>query len=138
MWMNPQANGLTCFDYAKFTKAQSLHPGDVLASHGHVILIESVGADPFGIASFTAESDCTAANMSVARFDFTILQSSNVKNGIGIDRIRAADYLAAGGDMAEAMVLHAVSACLAKTRDTTVIAKAKTAGQPNVWINPFT
>lgn len=127
MFMNPQSNGLTCLDYAKFNGNDNIRPGDILASSGHVILIESVGSDPLGIERITKESDCTSSNMSVSRFNFTILQSSPSKGGIGINRMRAADYLAGGGSMKTAMLQHAVNACLAKFRGTTITTKSSSA-----------
>lgn len=124
MWMKPDKNGLSCFDYVKFEKSDSIKPGDILASQGHVVMVESVGSDPFGIAKFVLPLQCAKENMSVSRFDFTILQSGSLKNGLGIDRIRAADYFAEGGAMAEALIDHAVNACLANTRGTSVVSKA--------------
>jgi len=127
MWREPQDNGLTCFNHASFTAARSLQPGDILASQGHVVMIDSVGRDPFGIARFKRASDCRRANMSLARFDFTVLQSAPVNGGIGIDRYRASDYLPDEGAMAEALLQNAVDACLAKTRRKTVTARASSA-----------
>lgn len=127
MWREPRRNGLDCFDFASFEGTQSLRPGDVLGSNGHVIMIEDVGTDPFGIGGL-AESECKRENMSVSRFSFTILQSAPVKGGLGIVRMRGADYLAAGGAMLEAMLDRAVEACIAKTRDTKIVTVATTAG----------
>lgn len=124
-YMNPQANGLTCFEYATFNREQNLLPGDILASSGHIIIIEEVGTDPFGIVSISNESSCTTNNIDVAKFDFTILHSSPVKGGIGINRMRASDYLVeVGGSMKTALIQHAVNACLAKTRNSKVVSQS--------------
>jgi cell wall-associated NlpC family hydrolase len=125
-YMNPQTTGLTCFNHATFQGASSLRPGDILASSGHVLLIDSVGNDPFGISRFTRESDCRSENISVARFDFTLLQSAPIKGGIGIDRIRAADYLTSGS-MRTGMIQHAVNACLARTRNSSITTRSSSA-----------
>lgn len=126
MLMNPRSNGLTCLDLVTFTSRETLKPGDLLASSGHVVMIESVGPDPLGIASITRESDCKRTNISLSRLDFTILQSSPSKGGIGINHMRAADYLADGGSMATAMIEHAVNACLAKFRGP-IVSKSSSA-----------
>jgi hypothetical protein len=79
MFTNPQKNGLTCFDYVKLTATSGMKPGDLIAKAGHIVVVESVGKDPFGIAGIKSADQCTLANMSVARFDFTILQDSPEK-----------------------------------------------------------
>ncbi len=126
-YQNIESSGLNCFAHAKFKSATNLVPGDILASSGHIILIESVGADPFGIKALKTEADCKAANISVSRFDFKILQSSPTKGAIGIDRIRANEYLKEKGSMQTAMIQHAVNACLAKVRGTTITTKSSSA-----------
>ncbi len=119
-FQNPAANHLDCLNLATFTDQENLIAGDILASSGHVVIIDTVGDDPFGIAAITNEKDCVTAHINPARFDFAILQSSPTKGGIGIDRIRAADYLTEEPAMLKAMIQNAVSACLAKTRHQTV------------------
>lgn len=127
MYMNPQKNGLTCFNHVVFSRTRSLRPGDILASSGHVLVINDVGADPFGIQRITREADCKAENIDIARFDFTVLHSSPVKGGIGINHMQGSHYLAEGGSMANAMIQHAVSACLAKVRNTTITSRSSPA-----------
>jgi hypothetical protein len=124
-YINPQASGLTCFDFASFNANTSLLPGDILSSSGHVLIIESVGKDPFGIASLRRESDCRANRIDPSKFDFTILQSAPIKGGIGINRIRGADYLeSGGGSLTVALIDHAVNACLAKYRSTAIVTRS--------------
>lgn len=114
MFTNPQKNGLTCFDYVKFTSTSGMKPGDLIAKAGHIVMVESVGADPFGIAGLKSVSQCTLANMDVARFDFTILQDSPEKGGIGIQRSKAADYFPSEAVMPQGLLEAAVTACKAK------------------------
>lgn len=127
MYMEPQRNGLTCIDHAKFTRDASVRPGDLLASTGHIVMVESVGSDPLGINTITRIEDCRASNMSVRRLNFTILHSSPSKGGVGINRMKASDYLAGGGSMATAMLDHAAAACRARLSGTTVTAKSSRA-----------
>ena len=116
LFVNPQKNGLTCFDYARFSPAATLRAGDVVAKAGHVFMIKSVGADPFGVSQIPNVADCTIANMSTDRFNFIIIQDSSSKNGIGIHEHRAADYFQIPDSalMASGMLDHAVNACKAK------------------------
>ncbi len=122
LFTNPQKNGLTCFDYIKFGAKNTLRPGDVVAKAGHVFMVKSVGPDPFGIASINSVDDCKIENMDVGRFDFTIIQDSSVKNGIGMHMHKAADYLKIPDSllMAQGLLGHAVNACKAKFGVTSV------------------
>lgn len=115
MMMNPESNGLSCMSHVKFTSSsQSLRNGDILASTGHVVMIDSVSADPFGVIRIQKSSDCVAANISHRNFDFDVLQSSPSKGSVGINRMRAADYLDESGSMREALVQYGIAACKAR------------------------
>jgi hypothetical protein len=129
MFFHPQESGLDCMDYATFDHSENLRSGDVLASRGHVVLIDSVGKDPLGIAKFHKSSQCTLENMDSKRFNFVLLQSSPSKGGIGVQRTRAADYFSTPGeeDMTKALKDEAVAACLAQTQTQKIQAPATTA-----------
>lgn len=115
MFMDPANNGLKCFAPVPSKKDDSLRPGDILASKGHIVMVASVGSDPFGIAKTMSMSDCSAARLSFRNFDFEIMQSSPIKGGIGINRIQMADYLEDNGaDMKAGLIDYAVAACKAK------------------------
>lgn len=112
MMMNPESNGLGCMSHVKFSSSgQALKNGDILASTGHVVMIDAVPADPFGVFRIQKSSDCVTANISHRNFDFDVLQSSPSKGGVGINRMRAADYLDESSSMREALVQYAVAAC---------------------------
>lgn len=127
MYMSPQANGLTCLDFVAFSRSRGLQPGDILASTGHVLIIGDVGPDPFGISHITTEAGCKTENIDISKFDFTILHSAPVKGAIGISHMDGAHYFAAGGAMATAMVQHAVNACLAKVRNSSIVSRSSSA-----------
>ncbi len=114
MFTDPQKNGLTCFDTIALTATAGMKPGDLIAKRGHIVIVESVGRDPFGIADIKTVSECKLSNMSVSRFDFTILQDSPEKGGIGIQRSKAADYLPNEAVMPDGLLEAAVTACKAK------------------------
>lgn len=114
MYMEPASNGLSCLAPVASEKSGSLKDGDILASTGHVIMIDRVGDDPFGVNRLKSVSDCVTANVSYKNFDFDVLQSSPVKGGIGLDRMRASDYLAESSSMRAAMIQYAVAACKAR------------------------
>ncbi|HVK62791.1 MAG TPA: hypothetical protein VM432_14635 [Bdellovibrionales bacterium] len=118
-FMDPgRTSDLTCLAHASFSKTASLKPGDVVAKRGHVFIIDTVGSDPFGIRDIESSSGCKLENMSLDRFDFTILQSSNDKKGIGIHRAEASSFLKTT-DMGQGMLVHAVNACKARFGLTT-------------------
>lgn len=127
MLTQPQRNGLTCLDHATFNSRASLMSGDIIAIAGHVVMVAEVGNDPFGIASISSASQCTLSNMSIGRFNFNIMQSSPSKGGIGVNRMRAREYLTAGTTMGQGMLAHAVNACKAKFQSSGLVSKASQA-----------
>lgn len=114
MYMNPASNGLSCMAPVSSTKSGTLQDGDILASTGHIVMIDQVGEDPFGTARLKGISECKSSNISYKNFDFDVLQSAPVKGGVGIDRMRASVYLAESSSMAEALVEYAVADCKAR------------------------
>ncbi len=111
-YVEPQSNGLTCLSKITVTPSMSLKAGDIVAVPGHVIIIDRVGADPFGIATVQAASDCS--KITSDSFDFTIAQSSPSKEGVGINRSIAKDYLPTSEKMKAGLQKYAYYACLAK------------------------
>lgn len=114
MLKDPQKNGLSCLDYATFSKTESLRPGDIIAQSGHVVMVESVGKDPFGIKSKLGIEGCESNQLSLTDFDFVILQSAPVYGGIGSHRVHIRDYLGAGSTMTRGLLEHAANACKAR------------------------
>jgi hypothetical protein len=110
----PQANGLRCLEKIEVSADKSILPGDIVAINGHVVMVDQVGDDPFGIDGIQDGASCTAANIPISRFDFIIAQSSPVKNGIGINRYRAKDYLTTSNTFKDGLTRYAVAACRAR------------------------
>jgi hypothetical protein len=123
MLTEPQSNGLSCLNHASFSPRESLKPGDIISIPGHVVMTEVVGEDPFGLVNIKSESQCTLANIDVKRFDFTIMQSSPSKGGVGVNKMRARDYLTNDGTMGRGLRQHAVQACRAKFQNKTLNSK---------------
>lgn len=119
MLMRPKENGLSCLDHAPFSQQMSLKAGDLIAQAGHVVMVESTGRDPFGIAGIGSIEDCRAAKISVAKFDFVIMQSAPTFGGIGTHRVNARNYFTASSTMGRGLIQHAVNACKAKFTGTT-------------------
>lgn len=114
MYMDPANNGLSCLAPVASKRGSSLADGDILASTGHIVMIDRVGTDPFGLSRFRSAADCRADNISYKNFDFDILHSAPIKNGIGINRSRASYYLGETSGMRSAMIEYAVAACKAE------------------------
>lgn len=127
MLTEPQKNGLTCLDHAKFVGKTNLQAGDIIAIKGHVVMVADVGADPFGIDSFTSVSQCKTSNISIGKFNFTIFQSSPEKGGIGVNRMKASYYLSPASTMGKGMIDHAVNACKAKFQTAAITTKSTSA-----------
>lgn len=114
MMMNPASNGLSCLVPVTFTAGSNIKSGDILAVNGHVVILDVTGSDPFGLARAKSVSQCTTSVLTPAGYDFDVLQSSPVKGGIGLDRMRAKDYLPSSSKMLTTMQGYAVSACKVK------------------------
>lgn len=111
-YVEPASNGLTCLSKITVTPSVSLKAGDIVAVPGHVIIIDKVGADPFGIAKAQSSSDCS--KLTSDDFDFTVAQSSPSKEGVGINHSLAKDYLPTSEKMKAGLQKYAYYACLAK------------------------
>lgn len=124
MYMDPANNGLACFRKATMGVAGTLQAGDIAAVPGHVVVIDSVGKDPFGIERAKTVSQC--AHLDSSGFDFVIAQSSPSKNAIGINKYQASDYLAeTGGAMKSGFEASAQAACKAKFDKKNSLIQAK-------------
>lgn len=111
---DPQINGLRCLQKISVDAKTSILPGDIAAIKGHVIMIESIGADPLAIKNIKSGADCTSANIHPANFDFVIAQSAPIKEGIGISLIRGADYMPESKTIRDGLLAYAVAACRAR------------------------
>lgn len=131
----PQSNGLRCLAKITVSKTNSIKSGDVAAINGHVVMLDDVGTDPFGLNKITKAEDCTSSKILTSNWNFTIAQSSPSKSGIGINRFAAKDYLKESSTYKNGLMNYAVAACRAKfglsaTVDTTnlsVVRHKKTA-----------
>jgi hypothetical protein len=120
MFKEPQSNGLTCLNKVAFTPARNeIEPGDIIAISGHVVIVESVGEDTFGLDRIRNVSDCTFANMKSENFNFIIVQSNPGKGGIGVNRMRASDYFPTEPKLNEGIKKQAQNACYAKFSSNT-------------------
>lgn len=129
----PQSNGLTClstFQIKRVSKDEitTLQSGDIAASKGHVIIVEKVGADPFGLANIDKASECTADHFNPNDFDIQIIHSSPQAAGIGLARQKLSAFTSEG--FRAAFVELAVLTCKAKF-DSEKIGKSVTGAGVN-------
>ncbi|WP_373999686.1 hypothetical protein [Bdellovibrio bacteriovorus] len=111
-YVEPQNNGLTCLNKISVSPTTTMKAGDIVAVYGHVLLIDKVGADPFGINSVKSESECS--KLKSDGFDFVVAQSSPNKEGIGINYYQARDYLPTSSKMKTGLEKYAYYTCLSK------------------------
>lgn len=109
-FMNPATSGMTCLEKVSQTSTP-FASGMILANEGHVVMIDQIGQDPFGVQHLKKESDCE--QLTTTAFDFSIIQSSNSKNGVGINRYRAADYFLSGNSMTPGLLDYGKAYCRA-------------------------
>ena len=110
-FINASSSGFTCFNNVTATPNTSILPGDIVGVSGHVVLVDKIGADPFGLKRLKSASDCNS--LSTTYWDFIISQSSPSKNGIGLNRYVAKDYLRESTKMTTAFMGIAKAACQA-------------------------
>lgn len=114
MFKNPIKNGLTCFNPIGINPVNSLHAGDIIASQGHVVMIDQVGEDALGLKRATSATDCNEHILSSEGYDFIITHSSPWKDGIGINRSVVRDYLQSSETIQKGLVKYAIAFCKAK------------------------
>lgn len=100
---------MDCLERVPFRTGAGLAPGAIAAVYGHVLFVDTVGADPWGIGKTKNKADC--ANITFKDFDFVIAQSSNSKNGVGLNRFEAKAYLADSLKMKAGFETEARKAC---------------------------
>ncbi|MFN3698197.1 MAG: hypothetical protein ACK4VO_12235 [Pseudobdellovibrio sp.] len=112
-FINANASGFKCFSNVIASPSESIRPGDIVGVRGHVVMIDKIGSDPFGLKKLKSANDCS--NMKIDNFDFIVSQSSPSKNGIGINRYVVRDYLkeTGPGKMQTAFIGIAQAACQA-------------------------
>lgn len=110
-FINASSSGFTCFSNVTATPATSILAGDIIGVSGHVVLIDKVGADPFGLKRLTSATQCSS--LSTTYWDFVISQSSPSKGGMGLNKYVAKDYLRESTKMTTAFMGIAKAACQA-------------------------
>lgn len=115
MYVEPAKNGLTCLDKITVTPKADIKSGDIVAIAGHVIMIDRVGADPFGLNGAKTTDACS--KLEAKNFDFSVIQSSPSKNAVGINRYEARNYLYENTKMKDTLTKYAYYACLARVNN---------------------
>lgn len=110
-FISASSSGFTCFNNVTTTPTTSILPGDIVGVNGHVVLVDKIGADPFGLKRLNSVTECSS--LSTTYWDFVISQSSPSKNGIGLNRYIAKDYLRESTKMTTAFMGIAKAACQA-------------------------
>ncbi len=118
-----EKEGFDCLKPISFTKTKTLQSGDIVAINGHIVIVDRVGSDPFGVRFATSASQCNTNVITHRNFDFSILQSSPSKNGIGMNRFSAKDYLDDSPTMKENLVKYGIEACKARFTTRTLTPK---------------
>ena len=111
-FINASQSGWSCFDNVKVTDSSTIQTGDIGAVHGHVVMVDQLGADPFGLRLITKASDCDSLDSK--NFDFSVIQSSASKEHLGINRYVAKDFVETEKRMMDLFVGYAKQACKSK------------------------
>lgn len=119
LYKEPEKNGMSCFEKISVGEAGTLRAGDIAAKKNHVMIIQSVGADPLGIAKAKTAVQCS--QITSRNFDFVVAQSSASKNGIGINRFVAKDFLKESYVMRTGLEKYAQAACNARLQGRNIL-----------------
>lgn len=111
MFKDPVNNGLTCFAPMTFTATNDLRAGDIIAAKGHVIMVDQIGTDPLGLRRAQSAADCNDKILTPQGFDFVLTHSSPWKEGVGINRSQAKDYIPTYETFAVGLTKYAVALC---------------------------
>ena len=115
MYKNAKKNGLTCFEdvLAAPPKIDEtyLAPGDIIASTGHVVMVDEIGKDPLGLHRASTLADCNDTKLNSSGFDFIVTHSSPWKGGVGINRAQARAYLEDSSAMKKGLTAFAIAQC---------------------------
>ena len=82
---------LSCFKKVNPAFKNPIAPGDIIASNGHVLIVDQVSNDPLGLFQKKSRRQCSFSKISSQQFNFSAIQSSAIFNGIGINRIHIRD-----------------------------------------------
>jgi hypothetical protein len=104
----------TCLSSIPSSSTSSLQAGDIIASDGHVVMVDQVGDDPWGLRRAATASDCNEQILSSDGFDFIITHSTPWKKGLGINRSIARDYLKTYETFKSGLTKYAVAFCNAR------------------------
>lgn len=106
---HPVNNKYTCLDFVPGNS--EIEPGDIASTSGHIIMVDAVGSDPFGIKAIKRVEDCRDGVINSNNFNFVISQSSPSKGAIGINRIEAATYTKEASSYRAGFMSHAIAVC---------------------------
>ena len=106
-----QAGKESCMEESPLTPMESaLQPGDIFVVPGsHMVLIDSVGPDPFGLSHFQTQEECSA--MTPADWDFRILHSSSKATAVGPSRMEGSEYFLNAPEVVGPMLARALEIC---------------------------
>lgn len=100
-----------CLDYIPLGINATLAAGDIITVQGHTVIVDSVGADPFGIQGVNTQAACQALDGS--RFDFAVLHSSPLFGATGIQRLSGRAYMKlSDSKMTRGILKYAKQQCL--------------------------
>ncbi len=121
-FIDAKASNFQCFDNITMTPTSNILPGDIGAVRGHVIMIDSISTDPFGLNKVSSLAGCSS--LDYRNFDFIISQSSPSKGGIGLNKYQVRDYMASeaqpGTKMGTLFLEMGKAACKAKFSKTNI------------------
>ena len=133
--LNQSTRAGGCFDAAEFKGTRSIKSGDVLAIgnsgelYGHVMTVESVGPDPWGIGRVHRLEECRPENLPYEGFDFTIIQSGSILDRLPVSRMQANQMLLASEQRTKNIFGNmAVKACKAQLGGQAIVARTLARG----------
>jgi hypothetical protein len=118
-FVDPVKSNWDCYAKVAVNSNTSILPGDLAIISGHMVGIDSVEKDPFGISGITDISQCNS--LTTNQFHFVLIQSSASKGSLGINRYLASDYANETADIKTLFLGYAKAACQAKFSGKSIV-----------------
>lgn len=71
---------LSCFREIKIEKGEKIKAGDIIAWNKHIVMIDQLTSDPFGIQSFKSPEQCDLRNLDPSRAKMLVLNSKGAND----------------------------------------------------------
>ncbi len=122
-FLDPIKGGTACFRKLQSHKSENIQNGDLVVTAGHIFIVDQANSHPLGVDTTASQRDCN--DITEDDFNFEVLQSSPSKGALGINRMKATDYLKSSKTMRLELIRYAQHLCMSKFNSTQALDQPK-------------